>query len=170
MRCKHVTRRLDAYVTGEVSARDRVQIEAHLEGCPNCRKALARLKGMADLLGQIQVPPVPEGFAGRVMALAQERVAKPKGVLVSPWDLVAWWQTISLPVRVAAGVVLVLGLGMGILMGLGTWQEAPDVTAGQGAQSDPLAAYNLDYLTDAPNGSLAESFLTLTSTGNQQGS
>ncbi|RPJ81077.1 MAG: zf-HC2 domain-containing protein, partial [Acidobacteria bacterium] len=44
MRCKHVTRRLDAYATGEVPAEERSRIEAHLAACESCRQALTNLE------------------------------------------------------------------------------------------------------------------------------
>jgi hypothetical protein len=37
------------------------------------------------------------------------------------------------------------------------------VTARTAVQADPLAVYNLDYLGDAPEGSLADSYLALAS-------
>ena len=160
MRCKHVTRRLDAYATGEVSARDRVRIEAHLATCESCRQALTNLERMGELLNRATVPLVPEGFADRVMTLARTRAASPVRA-DSLWNVAAWRQALSIPVRAAAAVVLVLGLAMGILMGRGVWQSPTPATAN--SASDPLAAYNVDYLTDTPSGSLAESYLSLTS-------
>jgi anti-sigma factor RsiW len=168
MRCKCVTRRLDAYATGEVSARDRARIEAHLDGCVSCQRALADLERLADLLGGTETSPVPEGLAERVMALARTRAASPARA-DSLWNLAAWRQALSVPVRAAAAVVLVLGLGLGILMGRGIWQGPAPSTAANDSASDPLAAYNLDYLTDAPSGSLAESYLSLTSIENPRG-
>jgi hypothetical protein len=68
--------------------------------------------------------------------------------------------------RAAAAVVLVLGLALGILMGRGVWSgpgPTTPATASANSASDPLAAYNVDYLADTPSGSLAESYLSLTS-------
>jgi len=165
MRCKHVTRRLDAYATGEVSARDRVRIDAHLEGCASCRRALADLESMAGLLSRIATPPVPEGLASRVMFAALSRRAEPR---TARWNPVQWWRMVSVPMRAAAAAMLVLGAVAGLFMG---WSALPSSvqTPGTRTQADPLDAYSLDYLTDSPKGSLADSYLTLLTGQNGEG-
>jgi len=62
--------------------------------------------------------------------------------------------------RVAAAAVLVFGLAAGSYMGRSMSQT---VTARTAVQTSPLDAYNLDYLSDAPDGSLAGSYLALAS-------
>ncbi len=72
--------------------------------------------------------------------------------------------------NLAAAAVLVMGLAIGALMGRDTWQS-PGVQSGgksQMAQVEPTAIYNLDYLTDAPKGSLADAYLTLVSATNRK--
>ena len=165
MRCRHVTRRLDAYVTGEVSARDRVRIDAHLEGCASCRQALADLKSMAGLLSRIATPPVPEGFASGVMSLVLSRRAEPR---TARWNPVQWWKKVSVPMRAAAAAMLVLGAAAGLFMGW-TALSSSAQTPATGAQVDPLEAYSLDYLTDSPKGSLADSYLALLTGQNGKG-
>jgi len=162
MRCKHVTRRLDAYAAGEVPAEERSRIEAHLATCESCRQALTNLERMGDLFNRASLPPVPDGLAERVMALARTRAASPARA-TSLWSFAAWRQALSIPMRAAAAVMLVLGLALGILMGRGVWSGPGPTTGTANSASDPLAAYNVDYLTDTPSGSLAESYLSLTS-------
>ena len=63
--------------------------------------------------------------------------------------------------------MLLVGLGVGLLMG---WTSGPAVVSPDSAettsQADPLDTYQLEYLGDAPEGSLADSYLALVSTGN----
>ena len=68
----------------------------------------------------------------------------------------------------AAAAVLVMGLAIGVLMGRDTWQSPgiQPVGKSQMAQVEPITIYNLDYLTDAPKGSLADAYLTLVSATN----
>ena len=68
----------------------------------------------------------------------------------------------------AAAAVLVFGLAIGILMGWDTWQNQGIQSPGksQMAQTEPTSLYNLDYLNDAPKGSLADAYLTLVSATN----
>lgn len=68
----------------------------------------------------------------------------------------------------AVAAVLLMGLAIGALMGRDTWQSPGIQSVGdsQMAQVEPTAIYNLDYLTDAPRGSLADAYLTLVSATN----
>jgi NhaP-type Na+/H+ or K+/H+ antiporter len=63
----------------------------------------------------------------------------------------------------AAAAVLVVGLAAGLALG---WAARPATRQAQEdsqamALTTALAAYNLDYLGDAPGGSLADSYLAL---------
>ena len=75
MRCEDVTTRLDAYAAGEIPPALAAKLAAHLESCESCRQSLGRLKRLAAVLGQASAPPVPVGFAYRVMAKARGRRA-----------------------------------------------------------------------------------------------
>jgi anti-sigma factor RsiW len=50
MDCKDVSRLMAAYLDNEVTAEERRQIEAHLAGCPRCRKELADMAAAQDSL------------------------------------------------------------------------------------------------------------------------
>jgi hypothetical protein len=58
--------------------------------------------------------------------------------------------------------VLAGGLLMGVFMGQQTWRSVRPSSAQPSRQRDAIAAHELDYLTDAPGVSLAESYLMLT--------
>jgi len=72
-----------------------------------------------------------------------------------------------MPMRAAAAAVLVIGLGTGALIGWNTWQAPAAPPTQAVSQVDPLAPYSLDYLTDAPDGSLAQSYLALVSSAQE---
>jgi len=55
------------------------------------------------------------------------------------------------------------------LISWNTWQAPAAPPAQAASQTDPLASYNVDYLTDAPDGSLAQTYLALVSTPAQEG-
>jgi hypothetical protein len=48
-----------AYVLGSLTEADRGEYEAHLRGCPSCRKSVDELSGMPAILGQL----TPDEFA-----------------------------------------------------------------------------------------------------------
>jgi len=168
MRCEKVRVKIDAYLTGELSPQDHAAVEEHTKACDSCRAAVVTARKLTRLGQAASVPPIPEGFAQRLRALARQRIARPTP-LAATWNPAAWWRTVSMPMRAAAAAVLVVGLATGVLMGWDTGQAAAAQPAPLVSQSDPLAVYNMDYLTDAPNGSLAESYLALVSDSNGRG-
>ena len=148
----------------------RERIEVHLSQCADCRRHLARQEQLAALLASAFKPPtVPDGFANRLMAAARQRQAKPQSVPGSLWRL-RWLSTdTSIRRKAAQAVALAGGLLIGVLMGQQTWRSAHPPIDQQAGPPDPVAVYQLDYLTDAPGGSLAQSYLTLTSAPNHNG-
>jgi len=164
MRCEDVLEQLTAFSSGELPTDSRQAVQAHLAGCAACRTALVRVDALAGVLAGAKTPPMPLGLASRVMATARQRQeAEP----VAAWDLMRWWRLTSAPTRFAAAAVLVVGLTVGLVMG---WTAAP--STGQAlaeAQADPLAVYHVGYLSDAPEGSIAESYLTLALGRNGEG-
>ena len=166
MRCENVRLKIDAYVAGELPPKAQFDFEEHLKTCEGCRHAAATVRRLTELGRTVAVPPVPEGFAQRVHALARQRAAGRAPAL--NWSLLAWWRMVSVPMRAAAAAVLVIGLATGVLMGWNTWQ-APATPPPQVSLVDPLAPYNVVYLTDAPDGSLAQGYLALVSGAAQEG-
>gem|GEM_PF-4211923 len=66
----------------------------------------------------------------------------------------------ALPTRAAAAAVLWFGLALGAVMGWDVNRNGGNPLPPSG-KPDALAAYNLDYLGDAPAGSLAQVVLAL---------
>ncbi len=158
MRCEQVRQKLDAYAANELAVGAREQVENHLAACDACRQALARQRELAALLRGVPAPPVPEGFAARLMAAASER---PAAAPASRWR---WWNSVPVPMRLAAAAVLAISLSLGALMGRGVARGASE-----SAQADPTAVYGLDFLADAPSGSLADAYLALASAPAEEG-
>jgi len=162
MRCEEVQQQLREFSTGELPMDVRQTVQAHLSECAACCAELAKVDALAGFLTGAQAPPVPSGFASRVLSKARQRQeANP-----AAWNLMRWWRVTSAPMHAAAAAVLVFGLGTGALISWSTWQPsaAPPV---QASQTDLLASYNVDYLTDAPNGSLAQTYLALVSSAQE---
>jgi len=167
MRCGEVLERLAAFSSGEFPTDIRRAMQTHLAECAACRAALARVDALAGVLASTRTPPVPAGLAARVMEAARSRrtSAAPVG-----WNPLRWWRLASAPMHAAAAAVLVIGLSVGLVMG---WTSAPAVvardTAQPASQIAPLDAYQLDYLGEAPAGSLVRSYLALLSGQNGEG-
>jgi hypothetical protein len=111
MRCGTAREWLTTAIDGELSARDRLALDTHLAGCPECaaeRQRTARLLGaLSALVADPSLPPqLEQNTLRRVRQLAAdeaERAAEP-----SRWDL-RRWLGVGVP-SVAAAAVLVLAL------------------------------------------------------------
>jgi len=171
MWCQKVQQKLNAYMDDELRPRIRLKIETHLQSCPCCREVLSHKRELAVLLKNTAVPLVPGGFADRVMAHVHERIAADKGRPEVPWNPLRWWKDVSVPTRLAAMVAVIVGLGFGIFLGQDMWQAPAmqPVANAQNRQADPVRVYNLDYLTEAPGGSLEQVFVAMVSAQNREG-
>ncbi|MBT4818272.1 MAG: hypothetical protein HN742_08735 [Lentisphaerae bacterium] len=161
MNCKTTERKLNRYLDGELSRKDRECVKLHLDACIACREELERLQVVASAILALPPPPgTPNGFVAHVMARAAKPPARKRRVLV-------FWQSISPPMRLAAAATFICGVCLGALMGSGmpsTGDTAPNTSMAQSG-----TAYGLDYLTDAPEGSLANCYLALATGANGGG-
>ena len=167
MHCEEVQSRLPAYSSGELPTDVREAVQAHLDGCAACQAALARIDALAAVLASAQTPPVPAGFAARVMIRARSRRS---AAVSAGWNPLRRWRLASARMRAAAAAVLLVGLGAGLLMG---WTSGPAVVSPDRAettsQADLLDTYQLEALGDAHEGSLADSYFALMSVDNGKG-
>jgi len=160
--CLRLRKLHGAYLDGELSPAKRLLIETHLGRCETCRTALENIRNLEPVLLSLEVPPVPVGLAGRVMALAREKAAQLQQPVL--WNPGQWWLTISAPARAASLAMLFAGLMTGLALGWRTGRptEPPGQVRAR-IQSELLDTYNLDVLSEMPRGSLADVSLTLVS-------
>jgi anti-sigma-K factor RskA len=100
---RHIREQLGAFALGVFSETERTAIQAHLDGCPDCRAELAQLRRIARRLDLLQGeaasadPPAPSGQANRLFGrLAAERRRRSRGVAAG--------------IAGAAAAVLILGV------------------------------------------------------------
>lgn len=156
MRCDDVRKQLAAFSSGKLPMDVRQAMQDHLAECMNCRAAMAKVDALADVLAGTRTPPIPARLASRVMKAARlRREVEPAAI----WNLIRWWRLTSVPMHAAAAAVLIFGLTVGLVLG---WTSTPSTAqAATAAKADAVAAYQVDYLSEAPSGSLADSYLTL---------
>lgn len=94
---------LVSYLLGELTVQQELELERHLEECPECPQELDRARRAHDLLRQLATNEPPTELKGRVLAQVRgEMPARSSG---------GWWLWAS-----AAAVLLVVALlGVGIL-------------------------------------------------------
>src|SRR5207245_9077956 len=70
--CQTMGRLLHPYLDGELSAREALDIQAHLERCPDCAALYRNDKLFLDLLkGALPVPVAPDGLRQRVRKVVE---------------------------------------------------------------------------------------------------
>ena len=164
MHCENVQQQLNRFTAGDLPVADQRAVQAHLDECAACRAKLAEFDVLAGVVASTPTPPIPSGFASRVMAAARQRQeAQP----VAAWNLLRWWRLTSGPMHAAAAAVLIIGLSVGMVMGLTSGPLAAQ--AETTAEVDPVDVYQIDYLAEAPSGSLADSYLTLVAVTDEGG-
>lgn len=73
MNCHDARESLSAYLDEALDPDERRQVAAHLEGCAECRRELARLEQTVALLRRVEPARAPVGFVDRVTAAARPR-------------------------------------------------------------------------------------------------
>jgi hypothetical protein len=123
---------------------------------------LSRQMKLSSLLTNTDTLPTPMGFADRVVARAGSRKNQQSAAIIH--GPLRWWKTATISMRGAIAAILIIGLLIGFTMGRSVFLAPMTKAIVQTfSQSDPITQYNLDYLSDAPTGSLAESYLDLIS-------
>ena len=71
MNCHDARDRLSEFLDEALGPPELAEVRAHLEGCPECRRELERLRATVSLLARVERPRAPLGFVDRVMAAAR---------------------------------------------------------------------------------------------------
>lgn len=99
MNHRGAARRLSAYLDTEISPEETAEVRSHLALCPDCRAEIEELRATRRLLGSLEAPELPQGFAADL----RTRLGRPPS---SRW---AWWPA-WVPRPAAAFAVLALVL------------------------------------------------------------
>src|SRR5262245_10246117 len=83
MNCEDVQGLLDAYVDGELSARDRAAVGGHVESCESCARDMARIRALSRRVRELGRHPLPDGMPGRIAAMVVSATRRHRPA--------AWW-------------------------------------------------------------------------------
>ena len=158
MNCKKALSHLNRYLDGELSNRQKDQVESHLRDCEACCKQFDTLRRVEGILDVLSVPPVPHGLASRVMAEAQKRRAFSEGKVNAFWPLqwrpLKWFVAISTPMRLAACGLIVFACMLGALM-------SQEVFVSQKVAAD-IELSEIKWFDPVPPGSVGSAYLMVT--------
>lgn len=136
MTCSETRDLLSAWLDQALDDHEREQVEAHLAGCPECRRELEGLRSTVSLLSRVEHARAPVGFVDKVMGEAYP----------VPWyrklgRLVFQPLSIKLPLEAGAMAVIAI-LGVYLLQGTPEMKDAvrPDVPAATSRPDSPPAA------------------------------
>ena len=125
MTCSETRDLLSAWLDQALDAHEREQVEAHLAGCPECRRELEGLRSTVTVLSRVEHPRAPVGFVDKVMG----------EVYPAPWYRKLGrrvFQPLSVKLPLEAGAMVVIAiLGVYLLQGTPEMKDAarPDVPA-----------------------------------------
>ena len=156
MDCKTTSERLSAYLDGELLQADAAAVYQHLGGCTRCAAELAELKALAGALEGLEEEAVPSGFAARVVEAAQDRR--------QPISIFGLGRARVL-IRVAAGLIAVAGLWVGISLGASAFADRSPADRDQAQVGEEVTEESefdmqIASLSATPPGSMAEAYLT----------
>ena len=67
-RCTRVLTQLQKFIENEFSPVQRAEIDAHLAGCPDCRREYDAMRSLIDTLDRSRIVQVPDTFRSALMA------------------------------------------------------------------------------------------------------
>jgi len=136
MTCSETRELLSAWLDQALDDHERERIEAHLAGCPECRRELEGLRSTVSLLSRVEHARAPLGFVDKVMGEAYP----------APWyrklgRLVFQPLSVKLPLEAGAMAVIAI-LGVYLLQGTPEMKDAarPDVPAVTSRPDSPPVA------------------------------
>jgi anti-sigma factor RsiW len=129
MNCDDMRLRLVSLADGAIGSDEAEAARRHLAACEDCRGLLERLQADAELLRREPAPEVPAFLATRIMADVRGR-KRPAG---------RWFGLSPALVRVAAAVLVGVGIWLGILLGRG-------IVGNQPSLDQKLAARGMEVL------------------------
>jgi len=167
MRCSKVISCLNAYTDSELPGKKHHAVKEHIAGCEACRRRLEDIHGLEGLLDDaLHVPPVPDGFAARIMAEARRRQSAgiPERHSPSPvWNPLQWIAVLSAPMRLAACATVLLAVIVGWSIGGG---QPTKGAMGSGPEKN---LYGIEWFDPAPPGSIGSIYITMDGQPHEKG-
>ena len=162
MRCKKVLSHLNAYADHELSSSLSCKIDDHLHCCRMCQIEFDQIQHVEGFLNTLNVPPVPQEFAARVMIEARKRAlpgAEKKSFFA--WDgfSLQWLSELSMPVRLAACTTILLAFFLGMTMS----REISLSGNHQTTASREAGLEGFEWFSPAPPESLEHTYMILAS-------
>ncbi|MEK7830620.1 MAG: zf-HC2 domain-containing protein, partial [Acidobacteriota bacterium] len=124
----HVSKKLSAYLHGELQTEDARRVAEHLRGCRSCRAEFEEIEFGAQMAGQLRREQAPESlWAELELAMSRESFSNRRGAKnaeAAQRDFgFSWW---SLKVGLAGAAVVAIAVLTFVYLKLQPEQELPD--------------------------------------------
>ncbi len=123
MKCAKVRRMLSLVLDNEAPIAVMAQVEEHIARCAACRREFEELKAVKRLLTSVPAPEMPPYLTAKTIARLREAEKSYRPVVSVLW-------------RIAALLLIVVGLGLGVVIGRGL--------TGNGVISEEIATLNAE--------------------------
>jgi len=123
MKCAKVKRMLSLVLDNEAPIAVLAQVEQHIARCDACRREFEELKALKRLLISVPAPEMPSYLTAKTIARLRETEDSYRPVISVLW-------------RIAAVLLIAVGLGLGVVIGRGL--------AGNGVISEEIATLNAE--------------------------
>ena len=150
MKCSETQKLISPYVDGELTEGKQRELESHIKDCERCRTEMEEIRKLRQLFVNTEKFEAPYGFQARVMA----NVSAPK---------TGWHPRISIPVRLAEAVIVLVLISVGILSGGLIGKGLAPAKAG-----NEMASLHLDIFNSVPPGTLGGAYLAMTEERNEK--
>jgi hypothetical protein len=169
MSCDQVKDKLNAYLDNELAPHDKESVSAHLSACEACQKILAHLQNLTLFVQGSIIPDPPQNLMKQIITKTRLRHSNPSFLSQFYSVFSNWWFLETPAMHVVAVVSLLFTLSFGSFLGWSIFinHESPSMNS-TNQTALLLSAYNLDVLSDLPEGSLPHAYLTLSSTSTKK--
>lgn len=160
MKCKKVRKKLVLFLDGELSEKQRIEIQNHLNSCPDCLKQVDVLLKIWDVSGELErIEPSPYLWNNLSLRIAEYESSK--NLFSTFFETIARYA-----VPATAVVIFLIGIFTGIYLGSFPNSQKPkdsslnsDVTA----KEKFMRSSYLDSFDDLPPESIGGIYITLAS-------
>lgn len=107
MNCDQALEAISAALDGELSAKERTLLDAHLADCPTCAALFDELAGQSRLLRQLDCQ-IPEDLTARILSQLPEQITPARRFSPRRWQrwgtvaacaVLVFWAGLALPLR-----------------------------------------------------------------------
>lgn len=151
-RCEDVAPLLVFYACGEVDAREREEMDAHLAACPICAQQLSEERTFQTAFSGASQPADQLDPSGALLAQCRSELAERLDDLSAPPVREHWmpfgWMRRWMALRPAWSAALLMLLGVGAGLQLSPWFSARDAGNASGDASQAVNVMAMPRLTD----------------------